>query len=313
MSKRCGWLSGAIVLLQVGAGIAAGADATPAPSTPAAQFAVVDAFFLTSYERAVREVLPDQPPAFLVLPDRLVLYRRGVRQEWPLIPPLFNELKTVAHVTLGLFAILSPANGGPLDATDMTALRRYQELIVTARGALASTALSPEQRIRQEDILAASHALATRALADGHMSESDLTAFCRRVQLQVDANISEAVRAYLDELNRRMGAALPQLDASERADYLVIVTGVHQARIDNAAMQYFNRLMHNPPVITQRLMYAENVFDEAGALHLLGIHRMARRVGAAYFDDRYHMNRDLFAPAAESYVPTMQLPSDGSP
>src|SRR5215831_5424515 len=142
MSKRCGWLSGAIVLLQVGAGIAAGADATPAPSTPAAQFAVVDAFFLTSYERAVREVLPDQPPAFLVLPDRLVLYRRGVRQEWPLIPPLFNELKTVAHVTLGLFAILTPSDGGPLAAADVAALRRYQELIGATRPAIDRVPLS---------------------------------------------------------------------------------------------------------------------------------------------------------------------------
>ena len=310
MRKRSGWFGVTIVLLYSSAVLdrAIAADATPSPSTPAAQLATVDAFFLTSYDRAVQQVLPDPPPAFLVLPNRLVLYRGGARQEWPLIPPLFNELKTVAHVTLGLFAILNPSNGAPLDATAMTALRRYQDLIGTARGAIAATALSPAQRTRQDDILNASQALAARALADGHMTEADLTAFCRRMRPLVDANISEAVRTYLDELNRRMGAALPQLDAGERSDYLVIVTGVHQARIDNAAMQYFNRLMHDPPVITQRLMYAENVFDEAGALHLLGIHRMARRVGTAYFDDRYHMNRDLFAPAAEAYVPAMQLP-----
>src|SRR5215468_11949532 len=182
MSKRCGWLSGAIVLLQVGAGIAAGADATPAPSTPAAQFAVVDAFFLTSYERAVREVLPDQPPAFLVLPDRLVLYRRGVRQEWPLIPPLFNELKTVAHVTLGLFAILNPSNGGPLGAGDMIALRQYQGLLASARSAIQQVGLSPEQRQRQDAILGLSQALAERALSQGHMPEADLTAFCRKIR-----------------------------------------------------------------------------------------------------------------------------------
>lgn len=54
--------------------------------------------------------------------------------------------------------------------------------------------------------------------------------------------------------------------------------------------------------------YAENVFDEAGALHLLGIHLMAQRVGTAYFDDPDYMNRDLFAPPAAAYVPTMHLP-----
>ena len=102
-------------------------------------------------------------------------------------------------------------------------------------------------------------------------------------------------------------------DATERRTYLVIVSGVHQARIDNAAVQYFNRLLGEPPTIAQRVIYAENVFNEAGALHLLGIHLMARRVGEAYFEDADYMNRDLFAPAAAAYVPTMRLPpSEGA-
>ena len=298
----------ATVVIAVGSSVRA--DGTPAaPATAAAQLAAVDRVFVASYGRAVTDVLAGGPPAFLVLPDRVVLYRRGARQEWPLIPPLFNELKTVAHVTLGLFAVLSPTDGGPLAGADAVALRQYQGEIAAARGAIASVGLSAAQVVRQEQILAASAQLATRALADGRMPAADLTDFCRRVRPWIEANIREAVVAYLDELNRIMTAALPVLSASERTQYLVIVSGVHQARIDNAAVQYFDRLLHNPPVLTQRIMYAENVFDEAGALHLLGIHLMARRVGIAYFDDPVHMNRDLFAPAASAYLPTMHLPS----
>ena len=289
--------------------LAAGLARAEGP-TAAEQLAAVDKVFFSSYERAVHEVLPEAPPAFLVLPDRLVLLRAGARQEWPLVPPLFNELKTVAHVTLGLFAILSPTDGRPLAAADATALREYQAQIATARAAIADAGLSADQSQRQEQILAASDRLAQRALADGRMAAAELTDFCRHVRPWIDANIREAVAVYLDELNRHMTSALPTLSASERAEYLVIVTGVHQARTDNAAMQYFERLLHDPPKITQRLMYAENVFDEAGAVHLLGIHLMARRVGIAYFDDPTYMNRDLFAPAAAAHVPTMHLPAE---
>src|SRR6185436_5859130 len=102
--------------------------------------------------------------AFLVLPDRMVLYRRGARQEWPLIPPLFNVLKTVAHVTLGLFAVLSPSDGGPLADDDMTALRQYQDEIAAARGTIGGVGLSAAQVERQQQILAASAQLATHAL-----------------------------------------------------------------------------------------------------------------------------------------------------
>ena len=309
MRKCVRWLVIVSVLLQVSLGRAAVAvDATPSPAAPAGELSAVDAFFVSAYQRGANAVLADGPPAFLVLPARLVLYRRGARQEWPLVPPLFNELKTVAHVTLGLFAVLGPSDGGPLPAADVAALRRYQELIGVTRAAVDRVSLSADQRERQMQLLTASQALAARALADGHMSPADLTAFCRQLRPLIDANIEDAVRAYLNELNLRMGAALPQLDASERTTYLVIVSGVHQARIDNAAMQYFNRLMHDPPVITQRLMYAEDVFDESGALRLLAGHRLDRRVGVAYFEDPYYMNRDLFAPAAEAYLPTMTLP-----
>jgi hypothetical protein len=288
-----------------------GADGGPATATtPAAQLAAVDRIFVAAYGRAVSEVLAGGPPAFLVLPDRLVLHRSGARQEWPLIPPLFNELKTVAHVTLGLFAILSPTDGGPLAATDVIALQQYQGEIAAARSAIGGVSLNAAQAERQQQILTASAQLTTRALADGRVAAADLTDFCRRMRPLIDANIAEAVVAYLDELNRVMTAALPVLTTRERAEYLVIVSGVHQARIDNATLQYFDRLLHNPPVISQRLMYAENVFDEAGALHLLGVHLMARRVGTAYFDDLLYMNRDLFAPAAAAYVPTMHLPPE---
>ena len=299
-------LVGAAIALAV-ASLASAEGGPPVAGTPADRLAAVDQVFFASYERAVREVISSGPPAFLVLPERLVLYRQGARHEWPLIPPLFNELKTVAHVTLGLFAVLSPSNGEPL-GTSLAALRQYQHEIATARAVIDSVPLSAEQRDRQEQILTASEQLASRALAARRIAPAELTEFCRRVRPWIDANIREAVAAYLDGLNKDMTAALQTLSPTERGEYLVIVTGVHQARIDNAAMQYFNRLLRDPPTIAQRVMYAENVFDEAGALHLLGIHLMARRVGVAYFDDPFYMNRDLFAPAAAAYVPTMTLP-----
>ena len=223
-----------------------------------------------------------------VLPDRLVLYDRGARRAWPLLPPTFDPLKTVAHVTLGLFAVFSPTNGQPFTAETVAALRTYQGAIGTAREAIGAAGLSAAQSQRQSLILNAAAQVTARALADGHLDSAVLTEFCRRVRPLVEANVSEAVAAYLDELNHRMTEGVPTLSTAQRAAFLVIVCGVHQARIDNAAMQYFNRLLHDPPTIAQRLMYAENVFDEAGALHLLGIHLMARRVGEAYFDDPYY-------------------------
>ena len=110
-------------------------------------------------------------------------------------------------------------------------------------------------------------------------------AFTRGMAPFVLQNVDEAVDVYLATLNGAVGTLLAEMPAEQRAELVVLVTGVHQARIDNAAMQYFDRLLGNPPAIAQRLIYAENIRDERGALHLLGIHVMARRVGTAFFQD----------------------------
>ena len=73
------WSTMVILVLAIGSASRA-EDSTVAASTPAAELAAVDAFFLTAYGRAAQKVLPDEPPAFLVLPKRLVLYRGGARQ-----------------------------------------------------------------------------------------------------------------------------------------------------------------------------------------------------------------------------------------
>jgi hypothetical protein len=298
-----------IVLLTAAA--TARADQLPSTRTKAtADLGTVDKAFLSAYERAAKTVLADAPPTFLVLPEKLVLYRDENRHQLPLLPPSFNELKTISHVALALFAIISPANATPLGVAERAELERYRDsLIPKALAAIRQVGLPAAQLERQQQILAASLALANQVLARGQIADADLTGFCRRMRPLLEANVGDAVRAYLDELNRQMQTILPQFSEAERQSFLVIVTGVHQARQDNAVMQYFQRLLGDPETITQRLMYAENVADEAGTLRLLGIHVMAKRVGKAFFADPYYMNRDLFAGPASAYLPTMQLPS----
>jgi hypothetical protein len=285
------------------------APAASAAGTAEQQLAAVDRAFFSAYELAVREAVDQGPPALLVLGDEIVLYRGGNRRALPLLPPLFGELKSVAHVTLGLFAMLTLADGAPLDAAHVDELTRFRASIVMARTAVEHAPFSPAQRSRQEEILAASLGLADRVLAAGRIPNEELTAFTRRMAPLVLQNVDEAVALYLGRLNEAVGELLAQVPRAQIGELVVLVTGVHQARLDNAAMQYFDRLLGNPPTIEQRVIYAENVWDEKGALHLLGIHVMARRVGEAFFDDPTYMNSDLFGRAAKRDVPRLALPA----
>lgn len=287
------------------------ATASSPVATARSRLADVDRAFFSAYEHAVQEVIRGGSPALLVVGSEVILYEGGNRATRPILPAPFDELKAVAHVALGLFAVLSPSDGAPLDDATLAELQRFRTGILAARDAIAGAAFSPAQRTRQEQIVAASLEVADRALDERRIASADLTAFARRVQPLMTANVDEAVVVYLDAINRAVGELLPQIPATRRPELLVLVTGVHQARIDNAAVQYFERLLGDPTVLQQRVIYAENVRDERGALHLLGIHLMARRVGDAFFADPTYMNSDLFGRAAKRHVPQMTLPSLG--
>jgi hypothetical protein len=281
----------------------------PGGSVAQQDLAAVDRAFFSAYERAGELVITNGPPALLVVGDEIILHRGGNRRSLPLLPPLFDELKAVAHVPLGLFAILTPSDGAPLDDATLAELTRFRASIVEAQGAVARAGFPAAQRERQDQIIAASLELADRALAARRVARDELVAFTRGMAPFVLQNVDEAVGVYLGTLNGAVRTLLAEIPTQQRANLVVLVTGVHQARIDNAAMQYFDRLLGNPPTIAQRVIYAENVRDERGALHLLGIHVMARRVGTAFFKDPTYMNSDLFGREAKRYVPGMTLPA----
>lgn len=122
------------------------------------------------------------------------------------------------------------------------------------------------------------------------------------------ANVNEAAKDQLDELNHSVTAFLASLSEQERARYYVVVTGAHQARAGNLQMQYFRALLKEPGPIEQRLLYAEHVFDEQGALSLLGKHVLDQQAGKAFFEDPARLQRDVLTDAAQSYLPQLRFP-----
>src|SRR5215470_10564382 len=121
-SHRRMWMVGLCLLLATRVAARSEQSATAARH----ELESVDQVFITAYGHSIKEILSDTPPTFLVLGDKVVLYRQGERQERPLIPPVFDELKTIAHIALGVFATISPVNGGALGATQRADLHRLR-------------------------------------------------------------------------------------------------------------------------------------------------------------------------------------------
>src|SRR5262249_43834551 len=126
-------------------------------------------------------------------------------------PPLYGDLKTVSHVTLGLHSLLVASGGGPLNDRPLFVLTRYQEAIERARKAIGERGLTKAQVKRQEEILDACRALVAGAIRARKAEAKEVVAALRKLRPLLDRNTAEAARAQIDGLHREMTAYRGQL------------------------------------------------------------------------------------------------------
>lgn len=294
-----------------------------ATSAPSVELASLDRAFFATYELAVRQSFAASPPALLVRErgggedfgpgsGELVLHHAGQRTTQPLDAPTLGELESVARVPVALFAILSPSDGAPLDPPQLAELQQLHGAIAAAQKSGARSELGPAQRDRQEQILAASLELARTTLTAKQISSADLGDYCRRMAPLLRASADDAATLYLEALNAAVTRVLAQIPSADRSSLVVVVGGMQQSSIDDATVQYFDRLLGEPPEAERRVLRAD-VDDEATALRLVGMRQMARRVGEAFFDDPTATSRDPFGAAAKKIVPALKLPALARP
>ena len=311
-----GWvLAGTLVACQTGKGAErAGPEAVaPVQAAPAADAGPVDPLvalnkaFREEYKQAKAEALARVGPVILTEGDTLVLLRNGTREEGPLRPPVYHQLKAVAHVPLALHVMLHAEVDRPLGEKRLGALRRYRELMLAARDGFRAEGLSAAQVERQRRIFAESAGLLEEVLARGRIGKDGLAAYIARVREPLDANITEATHAQMAQLYATVGAWRKNLSPAEWSALRVVIISAHMPREDEVGFQFFSRLL-NEPFEGGRIVYAESQWQEPQALDLLATHLVDGEVGTAFFNDARRMHRDLLADVARAYLDAHPLP-----
>lgn len=252
--------------------------------------------FHASYDR-MRTRRAHETPVLVLFQDALILLRGARRLEFGATDQRTRIIQAAAHAPVGIFAVLHelPAGApfGPLQIERLTELCRACD----ADGELER--LEPGTRRDVEDVLERSRRFIDAALARGHADPDALAQFAREVGPMLLSLIDHATKLALDALHTATERALAQLDAEERRDVEVIVTGVHQARTRSFALQYFQKRFAEAPGEERRVAYAEGAHDPEEARSLVGTRRLDRAIAFAFFGDEKRMQRDLLGDAAQ--------------
>jgi hypothetical protein len=259
--------------------------------------------FRVAYAHANSRVLASSGPTLIVNGENFALLRHGRRVEANVGGPIYDSLKTIAHIPLAIYVTLTPGDGA-VDEDRLKTLAGLRELIPPAEASLETLKLSAATLARQKQIVAASLAFLRDVDGSRKVAPSSLLTFTRNMAPLLMENVTEATRAQLDATHAQVSAWRRDLSQQEWNQLHVLIIGPHMPREDLAVTQYFLRLLHEPRE-GRRVVYAESLWEEPKALDLLGIHLLDGAVGEAFFGDYMRMHRDLLGAAASQYLPVL--------
>lgn len=251
------------------------------------------------YAEARANALVQARPVIILAGDRLILDRGNERSEASIASADYDHLKVFAHIALALdAALIDLPPDGQLGEAKCRQLEQYGKLIEAAAAEIATLDLSEKQAARQREIAATATTFIGQLLKEKHCTTQQRQAFIRGLTPLVMANVSEAAQATLEAIDTVVQRWKQDLPAAEWKRLRVIVMGRQLPRKDSLAVQYFAWLF-NTQGEGERIIYAEGIPDEEGAIKLLGTHLIDTQVGIDFFDDPIRMKRDLLGDAAK--------------
>lgn len=248
-------------------------------------------------------------PVIIAAGDELILRHRGLREAVRVIPPLYHQLKAIGHMVFGIHLSLEVRAHNGLNETDLFEILQQQYLLKAVLHNLADEGIPDEVRETQAALLSQAAALLADVLRDRAVDRATLREFARTMGALMLDNNTRAQRAALDGIHAAVTAWMARLTEDMRAKLCVIVCGSHQARSQDIAMDYFQRLLGEKSAAgaahEDRVIYAESIGSEEGALDLIARHVIDQDAGEAFFGDRMRMQRDLLSEGAADYIESL--------
>lgn len=245
-------------------------------------------------------------PVIIVSGDHVTLFHDGKQEMVSIIPTLYQQVKSISHVSFGIFVTLADNGFGPLAEKARADLTHQLALIHQGLEFLDQLAIPSEFVALQRDTLNSAADVVGDILESGVVEEETLKAFAEVSAPLYLENAALAARLELDALHRVIGRWRGQLGPEEWENVYVVICAAHQARYRETTRQYFQRLFHEmvsaDANYENRVIYAEHIHDNDAALHLLARHLVDQRASIVLFGDRTRLQEDLMSDGAAEYL-----------
>lgn len=286
--------------------IALGAAVSAAPHAARAQakadpLMAMNKMFRTEYKTARAAVLNGIGPVIVVAFDNLILYWKGRRTSESFTPPIYHEVKSVAHVPLTTYVMLHARTGQPIAEGLKGRLRILRQHIIASDKSLdGRQGWTPGILKLHREILQASKGLIDRTLAAGRITRPQLVAYARRMAPRVLASADVAARAQLSGLNGLLHKWKKRL-GPDWEKVKVVNLAPRQAAPRNAQGSFVLAWLGRH-LLNKRVFLTRNIFSDGAARTLLGTIFLDRAASMAFFGNTSRLERDFLSDAGAKQI-----------
>jgi hypothetical protein len=256
---------------------------------------------LGAFHEGHQLLLARTSPIIVASLDELILRRNGVEIRERFTPPRYHQLKSIAHLALGIQGAVRPRVGEPVDQPVLARLATLRDKASAAAGRLDELGLAPASLERQRRLLAASLALLDRLAAAPVVDGVAIEEYGRTVAPLLLASAAEAARLQLDGLHSVIRQWRQTLTSEEWNRLHVVVLGSKTPRPGNLQLEYFAYALGRDAV-DRRLIYAEGIVDVEDGLQVLAGLLADRAAGRDLFAEERRLERDMMADGAQAYL-----------
>ena len=299
------WISRGIVPLIMLSFLGAASADTPsqAPKDNAALLQALDDAAIAAYVAGRAETFANHDGPVIVVGEDMVLIANGTEKHADYTAEGYTELKTVAHITLGVVGLLHPYAE---DAKSRVAawkplLETLLERVEAVKPILDQLDLGADAKARDRFMVERMTGFMQKALAQESYTMEELTSAARDVAPYLLASATDAAKFQIDRMDGIVKQWRAEFSPEEWSRLRVMVLGPRMPRNGYVQLAYFRFLM-GEEALGKTLIYGENIFDQKGAIGLLSTILQDRAIGEIAFNDEMRMDRDMMADGAEAYL-----------
>ena len=244
---------------------------------------------LKIYDQLKSKYINNTDPLLIAQGDQFILYHKGKVTRYPIFSQQYNDLKSVAHVSLATFALFNPLNQFPKNKAQVES---YYSLLSDTEKAVDKLPLTAEDKTRQKKILNLTEQFISKSIKKNFCSRVELGAYFQEIAPLIKLNMRIAVKSELEAIHRQMLKIEQQLTKTEIKNLFVIIPVTKAPRQDSLMGQYFSKQL-KVPVDSSRLIFAEGLSDTDALLKLAGSWQIEADLSSLYFHNPDAMKRDI--------------------